>query len=111
MENAKLDYKATIDRVAEASRWKEETTNDWVSKGKLACGNLIEKAEEALKEAEEREEARRRSGSWRANARSWRIWPRRPESKYLPRPRLRSWKSWKRKWTRGRRWWETWVGP
>jgi hypothetical protein len=57
MENAKLDYKATIDRVAEASRWKEETTNDWVSKGELACGNLIEKAEEALKEAEEREEA------------------------------------------------------
>jgi hypothetical protein len=43
--------------VAEASRWKEETTNDWVSKGELACGNLIEKAEEALKEAEEREEA------------------------------------------------------
>jgi hypothetical protein len=25
MENAKSDYKATIDRVAEASRWKEET--------------------------------------------------------------------------------------
>jgi hypothetical protein len=57
MENAKSDYKATIDRVAEASRWKEETTNDWVGKGELACGNLIEKAEEALKEAEEREEA------------------------------------------------------
>jgi hypothetical protein len=57
MENAKLDYKATIDRVAEASRWKEETTNDWISKGELACGNLIEKAEEALKEAEEREDA------------------------------------------------------
>ncbi len=57
MENAKLDYKATIDRVAEASRWKEEMINDWINKGELACGNLMEKAEEALKEAEEREEA------------------------------------------------------
>ncbi len=30
---------------------------DWVNKGELACGDLMEKAEEALKEAEEREEA------------------------------------------------------
>jgi hypothetical protein len=43
--------------VAEASKWKEGTIDDWVSKGELACGNLIEKAEEALKGAEEREEA------------------------------------------------------
>ncbi len=57
MENAKLDYKATIDRVAEASKWKEGMIDDWVNKGELACGNLMEKAEEALKEAEEREEA------------------------------------------------------
>jgi hypothetical protein len=57
MENAKLDYKATIDRVAEASRWKEEMINDWISKGELACGNLMELAEEALKEAEKKEEA------------------------------------------------------
>jgi hypothetical protein len=57
MENAKLDYKATIDRVGEASKWKEGMTNDWVNKGELACGDLMEKAEEALKEAEKREEA------------------------------------------------------
>jgi hypothetical protein len=57
MENAKLDYKATIDRVAEASKWKEGMIKDWVNKGELACGDLMEKAEEALKEAEEREEA------------------------------------------------------
>ncbi len=56
MENAKLDYKATIDRVAEVSRWKEGMIDDWVNKGELACGDLMEKAEEALKEAEEREE-------------------------------------------------------
>jgi hypothetical protein len=57
MENAKLDYKATIDRVAEASKWKEGMIDDWVNKGELACGNLMEKAEEVLKEAKKREEA------------------------------------------------------
>jgi hypothetical protein len=57
MENAKLDYKATIDRVAEASKWKEGMIEDWINKGELACGDLMEKAEEVLKEAEKREEA------------------------------------------------------
>jgi hypothetical protein len=57
MENAKSDFRATIDRVAEASRWKKETIEDWVSRGELACGKLMEKAEEVLKEAEAREEA------------------------------------------------------
>ncbi len=56
MGNAKSDFKATIDRVAEASRWKE-TIDDWLSRGELACGKLMEKAEEVLKEAEAREEA------------------------------------------------------
>ncbi len=60
MENAKLDFKATIDRVAEASKWKEETIEDWTSRGEVACANLIEKAEEVLKEAEVREEAEAR---------------------------------------------------
>jgi uncharacterized protein YqgV (UPF0045/DUF77 family) len=57
MDNAKLDFKTTIDRVAEASKWKEGTIEDWTNKGELACANLIEKAEEVLKEAEMREEA------------------------------------------------------
>jgi hypothetical protein len=57
VENAQSDYKATIDRMAEACRWKAETTNGWISKGELACGNLLERAEAALKEAEEKEEA------------------------------------------------------
>jgi hypothetical protein len=56
MENAMLDFKATIDRVAEASKWKEETIEDWTNRGQLACADLIEKAEEVLKEAEAREE-------------------------------------------------------
>jgi hypothetical protein len=57
MENAKLDFKATIDRVAEASKWKKEMVEDWTSSGELACVKLIEEAEEVLKEAEVREEA------------------------------------------------------
>jgi hypothetical protein len=57
MENAKRDYKATIDRLAEACKWKAETTNGWIDKGEVACGNLLERAEAALKEAEEKEEA------------------------------------------------------
>jgi F0F1-type ATP synthase membrane subunit b/b' len=57
MENAKLDYKNTIDRLAEACKWKAETTNGWIYKGEVACGDLLERAEAALKEAEEREEA------------------------------------------------------
>jgi hypothetical protein len=57
MENAKMDYKTTIDRLAEACKWKAETTNGWINKGKVACGDLLERAEAALKEAEEKEEA------------------------------------------------------
>ncbi len=57
MENAKADFKATIDRVAEASKWKQGMIEDWTNKGELACADLMEKAEEALKEAEMREEA------------------------------------------------------
>jgi hypothetical protein len=57
MENSKLDLKTTIDRVAEASKWKEGTIGNWTNKGELACANLIEKVEEVLKEAEMREEA------------------------------------------------------
>jgi hypothetical protein len=57
MENAKVDFKATVNRVAEATKWKQRTIEDWTNKGELACATLMEKAEEALKEAEVREEA------------------------------------------------------
>jgi hypothetical protein len=57
MGNAKSDFKATIDRVAEASRWKKGTIEDWLSRGEVVCANLMEEAEEALKKAEAREEA------------------------------------------------------
>ncbi len=45
-ENAKSDFKATIEQVAEASRWKKGTIEDWVSQGERVCADLIEKAEE-----------------------------------------------------------------
>jgi hypothetical protein len=57
MENAKVDYKNTIDRLAVANRWRPETVDDWIRRGEAACGDLLERAEAALKEAEEREEA------------------------------------------------------
>jgi hypothetical protein len=57
MENAKLDYKNTIDRLAVANRWRPETVDDWTRRGEAACGDLLERAGAALKEAEEREEA------------------------------------------------------
>jgi hypothetical protein len=57
MENAKLDFKTTIDSVAEACKWKEGAIEDWTGRGERACGDLMEKAAEALKEAEAREEA------------------------------------------------------
>jgi hypothetical protein len=57
MENAKSDFKATIDRVAETSRWKKETTEDWLSRGRVVWANLLEEAKEVLKKVEAREEA------------------------------------------------------
>jgi hypothetical protein len=59
--------------VAEASKWKEETIEDWTNRGQLACADLIEKAEEVLKEAEPGRRRKRKSGSWRVSARSWQI--------------------------------------
>jgi hypothetical protein len=57
MGNAKSDFKATIDRIAEASRWKKGTIEDWLSRGEVVCASLMEAAEEVLKKAEAREEA------------------------------------------------------
>jgi hypothetical protein len=57
MGNAKSDFKATIDRIAEASRWKKGMIEDWLSRGKVVCAGLMEEAEEVLKKAEAREEA------------------------------------------------------
>ncbi len=57
MENARQDFRNTIDRLAEACKWSTEVTEDWIRRGELVCGDLLERAETALKEAMEREEA------------------------------------------------------
>jgi hypothetical protein len=56
-ENAIVDFKATIARIEEASKWKWGVANNWYAKAEEICGNLIEEAAEALKRAEAREEA------------------------------------------------------
>jgi hypothetical protein len=38
--------------------WKEEMIEDWISRGEQACAKVIETAEQVLKEAEAREEAK-----------------------------------------------------
>jgi hypothetical protein len=48
-ENAKSDFKTTIDRVAETSRWKRGTIEDWLSRGELVSAGLMEEAEKVLK--------------------------------------------------------------
>jgi hypothetical protein len=60
MENAMADFKATIARIEEASRWKRGVADDWYSRGEVICGGLMEEAAEVLKKAEAREEAEAR---------------------------------------------------
>jgi hypothetical protein len=56
-ENAIVDFKATIARVEEASKWKRGVADGWYAKAEEICGDLIEEAAEALKRTEAREEA------------------------------------------------------
>jgi hypothetical protein len=56
-ENVTADFKATIARVQEASKWKRGVADGWYAKGEEVCGDLVEEAAEALKRAEAREEA------------------------------------------------------
>ncbi len=59
-ENAKADFKTTINWIAEASRWKRGVIEDWLSRGAVICAGLMEEAEEVLKKAKAREEAEAR---------------------------------------------------
>jgi hypothetical protein len=74
MENALEDFKVTVTGTGEAARWKHGVADDWLEKGKEVRGSLLEEAVGAIREAEEREGAKTRVGSWRAIARSWRAW-------------------------------------
>jgi hypothetical protein len=87
MENAKSDFKATIDRVAEASRWKKGTIEDWLSRGEVVCANLMEEAE---KKAEAREEAEAKIRIMEGQCEELADWPSRGGTKSQPRLRLSS---------------------
>jgi F0F1-type ATP synthase membrane subunit b/b' len=50
------DFKATIARIEEASKWKRGVADNWYARGEDVCGDLIEEAAEALKRAEAKEE-------------------------------------------------------
>jgi mannosyltransferase OCH1-like enzyme len=56
--NAIKDFKAIIERIQEACKWKRGTAEAWYTRGEVIYRNLIEEVEEALKEAEAREEAK-----------------------------------------------------
>jgi hypothetical protein len=57
VENAKGDFKVTIARTDEGCKWSRRVAEEWYAKGEEVCGNLLEDAEKALGEAEEREAA------------------------------------------------------
>jgi hypothetical protein len=57
VENAKVDFKVSIARTAEACKWRRGVAEEWYAKGEEVCGNLLEDAEKALGEGEEREAA------------------------------------------------------
>ncbi len=59
-ENAMSDFKATIARIEEASRWKRGVADDWYSRGEIICRGLMEEAAEVLEKAEAREESEAR---------------------------------------------------
>jgi hypothetical protein len=57
VENAIEDFKVTIARTAEACKWRHGVAEKWYAKGEEVCRNLLEEADQALKEAEGREAA------------------------------------------------------
>jgi hypothetical protein len=60
LENALEDFNFTVTRTGEAARWKHGVADNWLEKGKEVCGNLLEEAVGAFREAEEREGAETR---------------------------------------------------
>jgi hypothetical protein len=60
VENAREDFKVTTARTAVACKWRHGVAEEWYAKGEEVCGDLLEDAEKALKEAEEREAAESR---------------------------------------------------
>jgi hypothetical protein len=57
VENAIEDFKFTVTRTADACKWRHGVAEEWYAKGEEVCRNLLEEAEQALKEAKAREAA------------------------------------------------------
>ncbi len=57
LENAIGDFKVTVARTGEAFKWRPGVADEWYIKGEEVCGNLLEEATAALREAKEREGA------------------------------------------------------
>jgi hypothetical protein len=55
LEKSLKDYKVTLERIAMAAKWNNDTISAWQQKGQDACEDLLKEAEKALKKAKERE--------------------------------------------------------
>jgi hypothetical protein len=60
LEKAIGDFKVTVARTGEACKWRQAVADEWYIKGEEVCGNLLEEASRALREAEEKEGAETR---------------------------------------------------
>jgi hypothetical protein len=65
------DYKVTLERIAMAAKWNNDTRSAWQQKGKEACGDLLKEAVKALKKAKERKAAETRLRILEPEGRSW----------------------------------------
>jgi hypothetical protein len=57
VENAIEDFKVTVARTADVCKWRHGVAEEWYVRGKEVCGDLLEEAGQAPKEAEAREAA------------------------------------------------------
>ncbi len=55
LENSMEDFWVTVERTREAAKWKEDVVNEWLDKGQAVFGDMLKKATEAIRRAEERE--------------------------------------------------------
>jgi hypothetical protein len=51
VENTVGDFKATVARTGNMCKWRHGVAEEWNAKGEEVCGDLLEEAEQALKEA------------------------------------------------------------
>ncbi len=71
LEKSLEDFQTTMERIAMAAKWNEETISTWERKRRDTCGKLIEEAGLALKKAEDREADEAVYPLWRPAGASW----------------------------------------